>query len=88
MLFSTKSLFAVACSYAASDHHRTGIELALEASMPSSSSSSNSDDSHGPYGVDLETLAVKRCHILTLALERKFVATIANGWTLDIAPTV
>ena len=51
-------LNAVVCSYTEADHHRTGIELALQASMPTSSSSSSSDDSHGPYGVDLETLAV------------------------------
>lgn len=49
---------APSCSYTEADHHRTGIELALEASMPTSSSSSSSDDSHGLYGVDLETLAV------------------------------
>ena len=58
LLAAPLKLNAAACSYTEADNHRTGIELALEASMPTSASSSSSDDSHGPYGVDLETLAV------------------------------
>lgn len=60
----------MACSQDREGVHRTSIELALEASLPpsDSSSTSSSDDSTDAkaHGVDLDTLAV--CSLLLLAL--------------------